>query len=228
MNSKSLVVLSGGLDSTTSLRLAIEDYDEVSAISFFYNQKQSVELKLAGETCKRLGVPHKIIDISFLGDIAKSTSTNISGSDIDMPTINHVLGDPQPVTYVPNRNMIMLSIAASYAETKGIKDVICGFQSNDTYGYHDTTTSFLSKINSVLSENRTHTITVSAPFISLSKFDEIKAVYELDGNIDLYNTTITCYNPNDIGESCGVCPSCAERLRAFADMGMTDPIAYVK
>lgn len=224
---KALVVLSGGLDSTTSLRLAIEEYDAVEAISFFYNQKQCIELELAKKTCERLNVVHKIVDISFLGDIAKSISTNISGSTIDMPTIHDVLGEPQPVTYVPNRNMIMLSIAASYAETKGITDIICGFQSNDTYGYHDTTTSFLDKINSVLSENRTHKITVKAPFINLTKYYEVKAVYELDGNVDLFKNTITCYNPNEKGESCGVCPSCAERLQAFAQIGLDDPIAYV-
>lgn len=224
---KALVVLSGGLDSTTSLRLAIEDYDVVEAISFFYNQKQSIELELAKKTCETLGVNHKIVDISFLGDIAKATSTNIAGSDVNMPTIHDVLGDPQPVTYVPNRNMIMLSIAASYAETKGIKYVICGFQSNDTYGYHDTTISFLDKINAVLGENRTHKIKVLAPFVALTKYYEIKTVYEMDGNVDLFKNTITCYDPNEKGESCGVCPSCAERLKAFADMGLTDPIAYV-
>lgn len=224
---KALVVLSGGLDSTTSLRLAIEDYEVVEAISFFYNQKQSVELTLAAETCKRLGVFHKVVDISFLGDIAKSTCTNISGSDIAMPTSAEVQGIPQPVTYVPNRNMIMLSIAASYAETKGINDIICGFQSSDTYGYHDTTNSFLDKINNVLSENRTHVIKVLAPFINLSKYYEVKAVYELDGNVDLFKTTITCYNPTSDWKSCGVCPSCVERLQAFEQMGIADPIAYV-
>lgn len=222
---KALVVLSGGLDSTTSMRLAIEDYDVVEAISFFYNQKQSVELELAAKSCEMLGVKHKVVDISFLGDIARKISTNINGSDIDMPTINDVLGDPQPVTYVPNRNMIMLSIAASYAETRGIKDIICGFQSNDTYGYHDTTNSFLGKMNALLTENRTHVIRILAPFIDLSKADEIRAVYELDGNVDLYKNTITCYNPY-YGVSCGVCPSCAERLKAFADLNLIDPIEY--
>lgn len=223
-----LVVLSGGLDSTAALRFAVEDYDSVEAISFFYNQKQSIELELAAKTCKNLGVTHNIVDISFLGNIAKSFSTNISGSNIDMPTINDVLGDPQPVTYVPNRNMIMLSIAACQAEVRGIKTVICGFQSNDTYGYHDTTISFLDKVNAVLSENRTHKIKILAPFIAMSKYHEVNGVYELDGNVDLFKNTITCYDPNEQGESCGVCPSCAERLKAFADMGLVDPIEYQK
>lgn len=223
--SKTLVVLSGGLDSTTSLRLAML-YGDVEAISFFYKQKQSIELELAAKTCERLGIPHKIVDISFLGDLSRGFSTNISGSDIEMPTIHDVLGDPQPVTYVPNRNMIMLSIAASYAETRGIKNIVCGFQSNDTYGYHDTTENFLEKINAVLSENRTHKINITAPFVNMTKYDEIMEVYNLDGNVDLYKTTITCYNPDENGVSCGTCPSCAERLAAFKKAGLVDPIPY--
>lgn len=222
---KALVVLSGGLDSTASLRLALEQFDEVEAISFDYKQKQRIELDLASQSCKRLNVKHKIIDISFLNDINRGFSAN-TDSDIEMPTIHDVLGEPQPVTYVANRNMILMSIAASYAETRKINTIICGFQSNDTYGYHDTTPVFLEKLNSVLSENRTHKITITAPFVNLSKFDELNAVLALDGNLDLFKTTITCYNPDLKGRSCGVCPSCSERLSAFKKIGVTDPIEY--
>lgn len=222
---KALVVLSGGLDSTAALRLSIEQFDEVEAISFDYKQKQRIELELAAQSCKRLNVKHKIIDISFLNDINKGFSAN-TDSDIEMPTITDVLGEPQPVTYVANRNMILMSIAASYAETRKINTIVCGFQSNDTYGYHDTTPTFVEKLNSVLSENRTHKITITAPFVSLSKYDELKAVLDLDGNLDLFKTTITCYNPDDQGRSCGTCPSCAERINAFNKIGIKDPIEY--
>lgn len=222
---KALVVLSGGLDSTTSLRLSLEQFDEVEAISFDYKQKQRVELELASQTCKRLNVKHKIIDISFLNDINRGFSAN-TDSDIEMPTIHDVLGEPQPVTYVANRNMILMSIAASYAETQKINTIICGFQSNDTYGYHDTTPVFLEKLNSILDENRTHKIKIIAPFANLSKYDELKAVLELDGNLDLYKTTITCYDPDEQGRSCGTCPSCSERLSAFKKIQIEDPIEY--
>lgn len=225
MMNKALVVLSGGLDSTTSLRLALEEYDEVEAISFDYKQKQRIELELAAKTCERLNVKHKIIDISFLNDINKGFSAN-TDSDIEMPTINDVLGEPQPVTYVANRNMILMSIAASYAETRKINTIICGFQSNDTYGYWDTTPIFVEKLNSLLDENRTHKIKIIAPFANLSKYDELKAVLELDGNLDLYKTTITCYDPDEQGRSCGTCPSCSERLSAFKKIQIEDPIEY--
>lgn len=222
---KALVVLSGGLDSTSALRLSLEQFDEVEAISFDYKQKQRIELELASQTCKRLNVKHKIIDISFLNDINRGFSAN-TDSDIEMPTIHDVLGEPQPVTYVANRNMILMSIAASYAETQKINTIICGFQGTDTYGYHDTTPTFVKKLNSVLAENRTHKITITAPFVEMSKYDELKAVLELDGNLDLFKTTITCYNPDDQGRSCGTCPSCSERLSAFKKIGFVDPIEY--
>ena len=224
---KALVVLSGGLDSTAALRLSQEQYDEVEAISFDYKQKQRVELELAAKSCARLGVKHQVLDISFLNDINKGFSAN-TDSDMEMPTIEDVLGEPQPVTYVANRNMILMSIAASYAETRGIERIICGFQVNDTYGYHDTSPIFVQKLNDVLDENRTHKIKIIAPFVEMSKLDELKAVMELDGNLDLFATTITCYNPDKEGKSCGVCPSCSERLNAFKQIGVKDPIAYVQ
>lgn len=228
-----LVVLSGGLDSTTALALtyASPDYDtsKFQAITFSYGQKQSAEIELAKKTCEFFGIKHTVVDISFLGQMSKGVCANIKGTDINMPTIEDVLGQPQPVTYVPNRNMILLSIAASYAEANGLDTIVCGFQSNDTYGYHDTTSSFVDKINATLAENRTFTITVTAPFVDMTKADEIAALREIygeEGAINILQNTLTCYNPNNEGESCGVCPSCTERLSAFAENGMTDPVAY--
>jgi len=225
---KVLVVLSGGLDSTTSLRLAVAKYgaQNVEAISFNYGQRQEIELRLASKSCARLNVPHQIVKLDFLRDFNKGFSANVD-TDIDMPTIHDVLGDPQPVTYVANRNMLFMSIGASYAETKGIDLILAGFQSNDTYGYWDTTPSFLNKLNGVFSENRQSPIQIICPFVDMNKKEEILAVLELDGNLDLFRTTLTCYNPTTEGKSCGTCPSCAERLAAFQKLGLQDPIAYV-
>ena len=230
-----LVVLSGGLDSTTSLRLAVAKYgaDQVAAISFNYGQKQLGELELAAESCRRLGVQHRVYALDFLKDITVGFSANVDDS-IQMPTLEDVLGDAAPPTYVANRNMIMFSIAAAAAETRGLDLIICGLQSNDTYGYHDTTPVWVEKMNSVLSENRKIKIKIIAPFNDLSKKDEIAAVLKLDGNLDLFETTITCYNPwypiTHVANptSCGVCPSCRERLAAFAKLGLEDPIRYVE
>lgn len=224
-----IVVLSGGLDSTTSLRLAVEKYgsENVSALTFTYGQRQLVETKLAANTCSRLGVAHKIIDLDFLRDINIGFSANVD-SDIVMPAISDVIGDPAPVTYVANRNMVMMSIAAAAAEAKGVDLVVCGLQSNDNYNYHDTTPQWLAKLNDLLDENRKTAIRVVAPFVDLSKVEEIQAVVSLDGNTDLFKTTLTCYDPDYAGRSCGKCPSCAERLSAFNKLGLKDPIEYVK
>ena len=224
-----VVVLSGGLDSTVAMRIAVEAYgaEKVTAVSFFYGQRQRVELERAAASCRRLGVSHKVVDLEFLKDINQGFSSNVDAG-MAMPTIKDVIGDPQPSTYVANRNMIMMSIAAAVAETRGVDTVICGLQANDNYNYHDTTPQWVGKLNSLLDENRKLGIKVVAPFVEMSKVEEIKAVLEMDGNLDLLASTLTCYNPDASGASCGVCPSCAERLQAFSKVGVTDPINYVK
>lgn len=224
-----VVILSGGMDSTIAMRLAIEKYGKanVSALTFFYGQKQKREIEMATMSTHMLGVKHKIVDASFLGDISKGFSANVD-TDMEMPTIKDVLGDPRPKTYVPNRNMILMSIAAAFAETQNVDTVICGLQVHDEYGYHDTTQRWVDKINDLLSENRIIKIKLTAPFSQLSKYDELLILKELDNNLMLTAFTLTCYNPNNQHASCGVCPSCSERIANFAKIGTVDPIAYSK
>ena len=222
-----VVILSGGMDSTIAMRLAVEKYgkENVSALTFFYGQKQKREIEMARMSTNMLGVKHKVVDASFLGEISKGFSANVD-TDMVMPTIKDVLGDPRPKTYVPNRNMILMSIAAAYAEVNNVDTVICGLQVHDEYGYHDTTQRWVDKINDVLSENRIIKIKLTAPFSKLSKFDELEILRELDGNLMLTAFTLTCYNPNDQHESCGKCPSCSERIANFAKIGTWDPVPY--
>jgi 7-cyano-7-deazaguanine synthase len=119
-----------------------------------------------------------------------------------------------------------MSIAAAYAETQNVDTVICGLQVHDEYGYHDTTQRWVDKINDLLSENRIIKIKLTAPFSQLSKYDELMILRELDGKLDLTLFTLTCYNPNTNGDSCGVCPSCSERIANFAKVGEKDPVPY--
>lgn len=222
-----VVVLSGGLDSTTAMRLAVERYgaENVSAITFDYGQRQRVEIEKAKASTSKLGVAHKIIDMSFYGEINEGFSSNVKG-DVAMPTIQDVIGDAQPKTYLANRNMVMLSIAAAYAETRGVEYIFCGIQSTDNYSYWDTTPSFAAAMNDVFKQNRKHQIKLIAPFNLLSKEDEVNLLLELDGNVNLLEHSLTCYNPNESGESCGKCPSCAERIAAFMNVGIPDPVNY--
>ena len=224
-----VVILSGGMDSTITMRLAVLKYgkENVSALTFYYGQKQKREIEMAKISTNLLGVKHKIVDASFLGDISKGFSANVD-TDIAMPTIRDVLGDPRPKTYVPNRNMILMSIAAAFAETQNVDTILCGLQVHDEYGYHDTTQRWVDKVNDLLSENRIIKIKLIAPFSKLSKYDELNLLREIDGNLELTLFTLTCYNPNDEGMSCGECPSCSERIANFAKVGVRDPLLYSK
>jgi len=224
---KAVSVLSGGLDSTVMTHLLTEKYgaENVFALSYDYGQKQKHELVKAKETCDSLGVSHTILDLSILGDIVRNVSANIGGSSVAMPTIRDVLGDPQPKTYVPFRNMILNSLAFSFAEANGAAYVFTGLQVHDEYGYWDTTQKFVDTMNTVAAQNRTHSVQLVAPFSHLSKFQEIEIMKEM-GNVDDLVHTLTCYDPNDAGESCGVCPSCSERIMNFAKANLVDPIPY--
>tara|TARA_R110000764_G_scaffold200067_2_gene285426 strand:- start:4586 stop:5347 length:762 start_codon:yes stop_codon:yes gene_type:complete len=226
-NKNVLAVLSGGLDSSVMTMLLVKRYgaQRVSAVSYDYGQKQVVELEKAFALCNKLGIKHKILDLGILGDIAKPMSANIGGSDIAMPTIQDVLGDPQPPTYVPFRNLIMLSLTMSVAEVQGASHVFTGLQVHDEYGYWDTSQRFVDSLNSVAEQNRTHSVEIVAPFSELSKQDEIELAIQMD-KFELLSNTISCYNPVD-GKSCGTCPTCAERIMNFVKTGRTDPIAYV-
>jgi 7-cyano-7-deazaguanine synthase len=222
-----VIVLSGGLDSTTSMRLAVEKYgaNKVHAITFDYGQRQAVEIERARESTALLDVSHRVIDMSFYGQINEGFSANVKG-DVAMPTIKDILGDPQPKTYLSHRNLVMFSIVAAYAETCGVNYVICGVQSTDGYAYWDTSVEFIQAVNNVLSLNRKSPVTLIAPFNKVSKTDELNILYSLDSNLDLLKHTITCYNPNTAGESCGNCPSCSERIKAFQNIKQPDPVKY--
>ena len=221
-----LVVLSGGLDSSVVTMMLVDQYgrDHVKAVTFDYDQKQKIEVLKAKELCAVLYVKHTILDLRVLAEIAKPMSANISGTDIDMPNIKEVLGDPQPVTYVPFRNMILLSLALSHAEVQGCTKVYTGLQVHDEYGYWDTTQKFVDSMNSVATQNRQKRIEILAPFSQMSKADEIEIAIEL-GQFDLLKHTLTCYEPKGV-LSCGKCPSCAERIMNFMKVGRKDPIPY--
>ena len=222
---KVVSVLSGGLDSSTLTYLLVDKYgaDNVVALSYFYGQKQSIELEKAKTTCNKLGVKHHLLDITFLGEAVKNVCANIKGTDVQMPTIEDVLGDPQPPTEVPFRNAILNTIAFSFAQANNCQYVFTGIQIHDSYGYWDCTQDFLDVMNHLSSLNRLHNIQLVAPFKSMSKCEEIKIGNELEVP---YEDTLTCYNPNDKGESCGKCPSCSERIMNFKKAGMKDPALY--
>lgn len=220
---KVIVTHSGGLDSSTAVILAVHKYgaENVISVGFDYGQKQVIELTKAQELCDILGVQRNVLDLRMLGDIASTVSSNIQGSAIEMPGVE--VGT-KPVTEIPFRNMIMFAITAAFAEVNKASHIICGLQVHDVYGYWDTSQEFVDKVNSVfhLNENK---VTLLAPFSHLSKAQELNILQELD-KIHLMKHTLTCYNPDSEGRSCGKCPSCFERIRAFEEVKLQDLIEY--
>ena len=211
---KAVVLLSGGLDSSTLLHYVkkILGVDEVYALSMVYGQKHVREIEMAKWQADVVGVvEHRCVDISFMGDMLMGSSSLID-PDIAVDDLADMDEDDldQPTTYVPNRNMILLSLAAAWAEALGVNVVFYGAQAQDQYGYWDCTVDFVAKINDVLSLNRKNRIKIRAPFVDKSKAELVKIGLTL--GVD-YDHTWSCYRGGD--KPCGVCPTCVERARAF-------------
>jgi 7-cyano-7-deazaguanine synthase len=142
----SVAIVSGGMDSVTMLHYLVkQEYKTPAVLSFTYGQKHSKEIEYAKYQVQQLDLrEHQIVDLSMLAS-AFASSALVSGA-IEIPNIDAVRGDPQPVTYVPNRNMIFLAIAAAFAETFQVCDIYYGAQAHDLYGYWDTTPDFLESV----------------------------------------------------------------------------------
>jgi len=213
---QAVVLLSGGMDSATLLAYVKERLDaaEIVALSFVYGQKHSRELECAKWQAEKVGVrEHRMLDISFYGELTRGGSALTDGS-IEVPDLIDVKPEErmQPSTYVPNRNMVFLSLAAAFAEAQGITDVFYGAQAQDEYGYWDCSQDFVRRMNDVLSLNRKGRVKIRAPFASMSKSEVVKIGLEL--GVD-YDHTWTCYRGG--AQPCGTCPSCVERDRAFSE-----------
>lgn len=218
---KDIIILSGGLDSTTLLYDLVSKGVELFALTFRYGQKHDKEVNFAEYHTKNIDISHKVLDISFLQELTYNTCA-LTSKKLSIPHVSEILGDAQPPTYVPNRNMILLSIACSLCEDIGGNSIFYGSQKTDTHsGYWDTTTQFLEAMNIVLSNNRKHNITIQAPYVNLGKFDIIKKGLAL--GID-YSKTWTCYKGKEL--ACGKCVTCADRLMNFAKARLEDPLKY--
>jgi 7-cyano-7-deazaguanine synthase len=226
MQKNKVICLSGGLDSTILTYKLVDEFgpDKVKALTFQYGQRHDIEIQKAKITCEKLQVEQKIIDITFLGDLVSSVSSLAKNSEIKMPTIKEILGHPQPVTYVPFRNMIFLSLALSFAESNEADSVYISSQQQDLYAYYDNSQEFIEGINNICKLNRLHDIKVITPFIYLSKTDEILIGQKL--NVP-FEDSWTCYSgPNESDEACSTCPSCSERIQAFIKAKIPDKIKY--
>lgn len=219
-----VVLASGGIDSSVLLHLVHNRGYRIAALSIHYGQRHQKELTCARFQAESVGaVSFEVLELACLGGFLKNASALIQDG-LSVPDLEELspTDREQPPTYVPNRNMMLLSIAAAYAESRGAEHVFYGAQAQDEYGYWDCTVSFLERINAVLALNRRCRIIIEAPLINNSKADNLRLGMEL--GVDFAHTW-SCYRGNDI--SCGTCPTCVERLNAFKTIGCSDPIPYV-
>jgi len=222
-----VLLLSGGLDSVTLLHYLVKKriYQQVYGLTFLYGQKHSKEVECAKWQMNFLNMQnHQIIDLNVISPLLQAGSALIRGGK-EIPRLDEIPVHErlQSPTYVPNRNMIFLSIAAAWAEAMEISEVFYSAHIEDEYGYWDCTKEFVEKINNIFSLNRKHKITVEAPFLKLAK----KKILEIGHKLEVdYSYTWSCYRGEEV--ACGNCPTCVERLKAFASIGLIDPLPYQK
>jgi 7-cyano-7-deazaguanine synthase len=219
-----VVLLSGGLDSTTVLAIALTEGYEPYALSFRYGQRHNVELEAAQRVAATQGVVRHVvadIDLRVFGGSALT-------DDIDVPRHDGAddLGDGIPVTYVPARNTVFLSFALAWAETLDASDVFIGVNALDYSGYPDCRPEYIAAFEQMANlatkagvEGRQH-LKIHTPLINLTKAQIIERGLAL--GVD-YSLTHSCYDPDPAGRACGRCDSCLLRRRGFAQLDMEDP-----
>lgn len=212
---KAVCVLSGGIDSTTLLYKLVDDGYAVYALSFDYGQKHKRELNCAKTICDKLNVPLKIADLKVLNELAPSALTR----DEQSVPEGYYNEENMKQTVVPNRNMVMLALATSYAISLGAKKVFYGAHSGDHAIYPDCRPEFVDAMKALIKIADWHEVELEAPFIDMDKGDIARLGMKL--GVD-YNDTWTCYKGGET--PCGKCGSCVERLEAFQKVTMADTV----
>lgn len=219
---KAVVILSGGLDSTTCMGIAQNAGYEISALTFDYGQRHRVELESAKKVAAHYKVTdHRIVKLDFLQAFGGSALTD---EQLEIPMEG--LSDDIPITYVPGRNLLFLSIASSFAEVMDADAIFIGVNALDYSGYPDCRPEFIESVQTAIERGTKKGVegrktTIETPLLHLTKAEIIRTGMELKVP---YELTTSCYQGGD--EACGECDSCRLRLKGFAEAGHTDPIPY--
>lgn len=228
MKRPAVILLSGGLDSTTTLAMALEDGFAPHAISIRYGQRHDRELECARRVAARYKVEnHSIINV----DLAQFGGSALT-ADMEVPKSKSVeqIGDDIPVTYVPARNTIFLSLALAMAEATKSQDIFIGVNALDYSGYPDCRPEYISAFEQMANLAtkagvQGYRVSIHTPLINLTKAQIIQRGLQL--GVD-YSLTTSCYDPSPYGKACGQCDACLLRRKGFAENNMDDPISYVK
>ena len=227
-NKKAVVLLSGGLDSATTLAIARDEGYNCYALTFRYGQRNQREIEAAKRIVDSLGaLEHRVIDI----DLAAFGASALTDPEIDVPKDGVDLDRSNyiPPTYVPARNTIFLSFALAWAEVLGAFDIFIGVNTTDYSGYPDCRGEFITAFEKTANLATAAAIgnkgqySIHTPIINMSKAQIIQTGTKL--GVD-YSLTHSCYDPDEKGRSCGRCDSCRLRLKGFAQAGLKDPLEY--
>jgi 7-cyano-7-deazaguanine synthase len=233
MKHKKLVLaFSGGADSSVLLFMAAErGYEEIHTVTFDYGQRHRREMQCVPlqkwdleEKYPNVKFTNKVLDVSYLKDISPTSS--LTNLDIDNPDISKIAGDAQPVSYVPFRNQMFITICCAYAESLGADTVWYGAAQVDSLaGYWDGSQEFVDNINQLAALNRQHRILIEAPLLSLSKAEIVQEGVKLGVQ---FENTWTCYSNREDGLADATTPSSSLRVQGFISAGYRDPIKYLQ
>ncbi len=227
-NKKAVVLLSGGLDSSTTLAIAKNEGYEAYALTFRYGQRHESEIIAAKKVARSLGVARHIIFDIDLRSFGGSALTD----DIPVPKKRELgeISSDIPVTYVPARNTIFLSLALAWAEVLEAYDIFIGVNVLDYSGYPDCRQEYIEAFQKMANLATKagvggKTFSIHTPLIKMTKSEIIKKGFSLGVDFAL---TISCYDPSPSGAACGTCDACILRLKGFRESGITDPVIYQK
>jgi 7-cyano-7-deazaguanine synthase len=222
-----VVLLSGGLDSATAAAIAREQGFVLYALSVNYGQRHRVELEAARRVAQSLGAAHHAVLVVDLAQLGGSALTD--AIDVPKDRSDDAMADGIPVTYVPARNTVLLSLALAYAEVVGASDIFVGVNAIDYSGYPDCRPEFIEAFAAMANLATKASVegglkfTIHAPLIAMTKAEIIRRGVQL--GVD-YGLTHSCYDPDLSGAACGRCDSCLLRLKGFSEAGIADPVKY--
>ena len=219
---KSIVLFSAGVDSTTALYWALDRYEKIFALTFDYGQRHSIELSMARKIAQKLSVPQKIL----LVDLKQIGGSSLTDTKLSLPQYERIeeIEEGLSSTYVPFRNGIFLALAAAWAETEGIKEIVCGFNVIDSPNYPDTRKQFVQAMQEAINQGTRASLSqekiqLIAPFLNMKKSEIIKEGLSLGAD---YSYSISCYSGEEI--PCQKCSSCVLRQKAWKEVGLQDPL----